>query len=259
MKFLLPLLSLLLLWTSVCPAVSTAATGTLQVLPLELSLIHPQRPYSLLVGKRTAEGYDTDLTREAKFSSSNPAVARVDDFGWVHPVADGTATISVSAAGRAEKVEVRVQLPPKAPLPSFRQDIMPVLSKGGCNAGACHGYSLGKNGFKLSLRGADAEKDFLALTDEFSERRINRHNPPSSLLLLKALGDLPHEGGVRLEQGTEAHAQLLQWIGAGAPDDAPSLPSLVSVHIAPQKVVVGPGAREPYRVVMKAMEAEVGR
>ena len=85
---------------------------------------------------------------------------------------------------------------------SFRQDVMPVLSKAGCNAGACHGYSLGKNGFKLSLRGADPEKDYLALTDEFAERRINRNNPDASLLLLKPLGDLPHEGGVRMDRGS---------------------------------------------------------
>ncbi len=259
MKSLLPSLTALLLWTNLCPAasVTATATGPLQVLPRELALIHLQRPHSLVVGTRTPEGYDLDLTREAKFISSDPAVARVDDSGWVHPVANGRATVSVSAGGRTENVEVRVQLPPKAPQPSFRQDIMPLLSKGGCNAGACHGYSLGKNGFKLSLRGADAEKDFLVLTDEFSERRINRSNPPSSLLLLKALGDLPHEGGVRMEQGTEAYDHLLQWIGAGAPDDAPTLPSLVSVHIAPQKVVLGPSASQQFQLTAKYSDGSV--
>lgn len=257
MKSLLPFLTALLLWTNLCPAVSATATGPLQVLPRELSLIHPKRPHSLVVGTHTPAGYDVDLTREAKFSSSDPAVARVDDSGWVHPVSDGRATVSVSAGGRTENVEVRVQLPPKAPQPSFRQDIMPLLSKGGCNAGACHGYSLGKNGFKLSLRGADAEKDFLVLTDEFSARRINPHNPPASLLLLKALGDLPHEGGARLEQGTEAYDHLLQWIGAGAPDDVPTLPSLVSVHIAPQKVVLGPNTSQQFQLTAKYSDGSV--
>src|SRR6185436_16502648 len=139
-----------------------------------------QRPHSLLVRARAQDGYDADLTGSATFSSSDEKVARVDLLGWVQPVANGQATITVQAAGKTAKVNVTVQLPAEPVAYSFRQDVMPVLSKGGCNAGACHGYSLGKNGFKLSLRGADAEKDFLALTDEFAERRINRSNPPAS-------------------------------------------------------------------------------
>jgi len=129
--------------------------------------------------------------------------------------------------------------------------VMPVLSKGGCNAGACHGYSLGKNGFKLSLRGADAEKDFLALTDEFAERRINRSNPPASLLLLKPLGDLPHEGGVRLDHGTLMHETVLRWIAEGAKDDAPTLPKLVSISIQPEKVTVSPRSQQQFQLVAK--------
>ena len=38
---------------------------------------------------------------------------------------------------------------------SFRHDVMPVLSRAGCNQGACHGNLNGKGGFKLSLRGED--------------------------------------------------------------------------------------------------------
>jgi hypothetical protein len=157
----------------------------------------------------------------------------------------------VQAAGHVATVEVKVQLPGTQVPCSFRQDVMPVLSKGGCNAGACHGYSLGKNGFKLSLRGSDAEKDYLALTDEFAERRINRSNPPASLLVLKPLGDLPHEGGVRIDHDDLMHRALVRWLSEGAKDDPPSLPKIVSVRIQPEKVVVRPHAQQQFQVTAK--------
>jgi hypothetical protein len=226
-------------------------TGDLQVTPSVVTLTHLQRPHSLLVRARAQGGYDADLTGGATFSSSDEKVARVDLLGWVQPVANGQAAITVQAAGKTAKVNVTVQLPAEPVAYSFRQDVMPVLSKGGCNAGACHGYSLGKNGFKLSLRGADAEKDFLALTDEFAERRINRSNPPASLLLLKPLGDLPHEGGVRLDHGTLMHETVLRWIAEGAKDDPPTLPKLVSISIQPEKVTVSPRSQQQFQLVAK--------
>src|SRR5213075_590005 len=152
-------------------------------------------------------------------------IAVVDAFGWVRPVASGKTSITITAAGKSATLPVTVELKPTTPV-SCRHEVMPVFSKGGCNMGACHGYSLGKNGFKLSLRGADPEKDYLALTDEFAERRINRHNPAASLLLLKPLGDLPHEGGVRMDQGGTLHETLRRWIAESAKDDPPTLPKL---------------------------------
>ncbi|MEN9573148.1 MAG: hypothetical protein RL514_1003 [Verrucomicrobiota bacterium] len=225
--------------------------GDLIATPASLTLVHAQRPHSLVVMARTKGGYDVDFTGTATFRSSNEKVARVSPAGWVQPVANGTATLTVQASGKTSKVTVNVQLPAEPTASSFRQDVMPVLSKGSCNAGACHGYSLGKNGFKLTLRGADAEKDYPALTDEFMERRINRHNPAASLVLLKALGDLPHEGGVRFDHGGLLHETMRRWIAEGARDDAPTLPTLVSLSIFPEKVVAMPKARQQFQLVAK--------
>src|SRR5688572_11696582 len=80
---------------------------------------------------------------------------------------------------------------------SFQTDVMAVLSRGGCNQGACHGNLNGKGGLKLSLRGEDPEADFLTLTREMLGRRTDPHRPDESLLLRKATGQVPHEGGVR--------------------------------------------------------------
>ena len=60
---------------------------------------------------------------------------------------------------------------------SFVRDVMPAMSKMGCNAGTCHGSLNGKNGFKLSLRGYDPLFDHRALTDDIAGRRINRARP----------------------------------------------------------------------------------
>src|SRR5262245_10463722 len=80
---------------------------------------------------------------------------------------------------------------------SFRPEVMAVLSRAGCNMGACHGNQNGKNGFKLSLRGEDPALDFNALTHDTFGRRVDRHRPENSLLLAKATAAVPHEGGKR--------------------------------------------------------------
>src|SRR5437867_13253160 len=80
---------------------------------------------------------------------------------------------------------------------SFRNDVMAVLSKAGCNAGACHGNKSGKAGLKLSLRGQDAEQDYLALTRDTFARRANRLDPDQSLILLKPTTAIPNEAGLR--------------------------------------------------------------
>src|SRR5438105_4568361 len=80
---------------------------------------------------------------------------------------------------------------------SFRNEVMAVLSKAGCNQGACHGNQNGKNGFKLSLRGQDPDFDLASLSRDMHGRRIDPLKPDESLLLLKATAKVPHEGGRR--------------------------------------------------------------
>src|SRR5688500_20404108 len=85
------------------------------------------------------------------------------------------------------------------PSSTFRNQVQPILSKAGCNAGACHGAAAGQNGFRLSLRGYDDEGDFVTLTRQSLGRRINPADPGRSLLLLKSTGTIPHKGGKRFE------------------------------------------------------------
>src|SRR5688500_674047 len=94
---------------------------------------------------------------------------------------------------------------------SFRNDVMAVLSKAGCNAGTCHGNKNGKGGFALSLRGEDWRRDFDTLTRRDAGRRVNRFEPPQSLLLLKPSMAIPHEGGRRFRPGDPAYRILHDW------------------------------------------------
>ena len=100
----------------------------------------------------------------------------------------------------------------------FRTDVMAVLSKAGCNAGTCHGNANGKGGFKLSLRGQDPDLDWKAIAREQGGRRVNLIEPAQSLVLMKSLGAIAHEGGQRFDLAAPEHGILLQWIRSGARD-----------------------------------------
>lgn len=100
---------------------------------------------------------------------------------------------------------------------SFRNDVMPVLTRVGCNQGACHGAEAGKGGFRLSLLGYDPEADYRAITREGNGRRVVRSQPEASLLLRKARMQLPHGGGLRLAPGSSELAVLSGWLAEGAP------------------------------------------
>src|SRR3954463_14150849 len=107
------------------------------------------------------------------------------------------------------------------PVPTFERDIEPILTRAGCNAGACHGKASGQNGFKLSLLGFDPEFDHLAITREASGRRILRAIPEQSLLLQKATARVPHGGGRRIDPAGPFYETLRRWIVAGFPRTPP--------------------------------------
>jgi hypothetical protein len=115
----------------------------------------------LLVSDGTA-----DVTREARYASSNPAVALVDAKGYVTPAGDGSAQITITRGPDKLEIPVRVTGFRAGRSVDFKREIVPLLSRLGCNAGGCHGKASGQNGFKLSLFGFDARFDHEAITKE---------------------------------------------------------------------------------------------
>jgi hypothetical protein len=133
---------------------------------------------------------------------------------------------------------------------SFRNEVMAVLSRGGCNLGACHGNQNGKNGFKLSLRGESPEFDFAVLTRDHLGRRTDRLNPAASLLLTKATGTTAHEGGKRFDVGSPEYDILHRWIAGGLRSDPENAPTLRRLDVTPiSQVLVAPIDR----VTLRAM------
>src|SRR3954454_23963971 len=108
---------------------------------------------------------------------------------------------------------------------TFERDVLPVLTRAGCNAGACHGKARGQNGFQLSLLGHDADFDYAALTREARGRRVFPAAPEFSLLLRKPAGQVPHGGGRRLEPGSAGYGVLLRWVSAGTPRQPAGAPA----------------------------------
>ncbi len=121
---------------------------------------------------------------------------------------------------------------------SFRNDIMAILSKAGCNAGACHGNANGKASFKLSLRGESSELDFYALTHDQFSRRVDLMEPDQSLLLLKATAQLAHEGGQRFKTNSWGYQAMRNWVEQGATNDLATAIVLRRLEVLPREAIL---------------------
>lgn len=132
--------------------------------------------------------------------------------------------------------------------PLFSRHVVPLFSRLGCNAGSCHGAVQGKNGFRLSLFGADPAADYQRLLREFGGRRLNLAEPEASLLLQKASGRVPHEGGKLLEVGSPGYQMLLTWLVRGAPLDAVEKSQVQELTVEPRQHTAKGGTNYALRV-----------
>ena len=131
---------------------------------------------------------------------------------------------------------------------SFRDEVVPILTKNGCNGGGCHGKSEGQNGFKLSLLGFEPQEDYHNLVIESRGRRLMASAPEFSLLLRKATGDLPHGGGARLEPGSADYQILVRWMEEGAEGMRVDEPAVARIEITPPTAVLHGGSEHKLRV-----------
>ncbi len=135
----------------------------------------------------------------------------------------------------------RLEATEPTPSVSFVNDVVPLLTKSGCNTGVCHAKAGGgQNGFQLSLLGFEPKEDFEHLVNEGRGRRLFPSAPDQSLLLVKATGKIPHGGGVRFEEQSKSTELLLNWIRQGANYDGDSAPKLVTFEVVPREGSVNP-------------------
>lgn len=120
----------------------------------------------------------------------------------------------------------------------FGTDVVPVLTKLGCNGGGCHGKATGQNGFKLSLFGFEPDEDYDSLVKEARGRRLFPAAPERSLLLLKATSSVPHGGGRRLDESSDDYRILRDWIAQGAVPPRADDPRLVRIEVSPDEQIL---------------------
>jgi hypothetical protein len=177
----------------------------------------------LLVDGRFADGGVRDVSGKVTLSVADPKVATVSEGGMVQARGDGRTTLIArfpvsQGAGSPPtlRVPIRVQGVAKAEPPRYVTDVLPVLTRAGCNQGACHGAQQGKGGFRLSLLGYDPDFDHEQIVRASGGRRLSRVQPDGSLLLRKPLAEVAHKGGRRFAAGSLEHRILRDWIVGGA-------------------------------------------
>jgi hypothetical protein len=233
---------------SLCAAGTTVPKG-LSVLPSRFALhgLHDGR--QLLVTLTDLAGKARDVTHEARYRAVPPGVVRISSTGYVHPAGKGSATVEVESAGQTCTVRVEVSAYDRDRPLHFGNDIVPLLTRYGCNAGGCHGKASGQNGFKLSLFGFDPAFDYNAIVKEARGRRVFPASPDNSLLLAKPAGRVPHGGGRRLPADGEAYRTIRRWIEQGMPLGDEKAPTLTKIRLLPAGRVLERHGRQQLAVL----------
>lgn len=230
---------------------SAAASDALAIYPPRVQLDGPRARQQLVVEHLKQGRAAGDLTAVARFSSSAPWIVEVTASGELIPRADGEARITAAAAGRKASAPVQVRSQRSAPKRSFRNDVLPLLTRAGCNSGACHGAAAGKGGLRLTLRGYDPAQDHHALTVQARARRVDRAAPARSLAIQKAVMEIPHGGGPRFRKDSRDYQVLLDWVTEGASGPVEEDPQITGIRIYPEVSNVAPGKRQQVLVIAR--------
>ena len=213
--------------------ISLADSPAIRIEPAPIALEGAEDRRQVAVSMDGLDGTEKDLTASARYEIIPSGVAEVSPTGVLTPRLDGAARLRVEVGGQYIEVPVEVRDSGRSRSSSYRLDVAALLSKAGCNSGACHGNINGKGGFRLSLRGDDPAFDLASMTRDTFGRRADLSEPSKSLIVLKPTGQVPHEGGLRFATGSPEAAALLRWIGSGAKDDLATVPKLVRLDVFP--------------------------
>ncbi|GAB5402317.1 MAG: DUF1549 domain-containing protein [Aureliella sp.] len=212
--------------------------------PPAISLAGSQDYQGVVAVATRDDGVTLDVTEQVTWAVADPKLAQLKNYQLV-PL-DAGKTKLVARWNKLEATsEIEIKDAEAARPVSFHLDVMPVLTRTGCNTGSCHGAARGKDGFRLSLFGFDPAGDYQRITREIGIRRVNLAIPEQSLIYLKGIGGVPHSGGKRMEPDGEYAATLLRWLKSGALADASTPPTCTKVDLfPPQAVLEGEGATQ---------------
>ena len=189
-----------------------------------------------------------DLTADTAFTSVDPSIVTVNEHGQLLGITNGETKLTIKVGDHSVERSVVVSGIEETPATEFVRDIAPILTKAGCNMGACHATQHGQGGFKLSVFGFEPSADREAIMRDRHQRRANMVAPEKSLFLLKPTMTVPHGGGKRLAPKSVEHQTLVAWLknGAPAPKKEPAIVTALSVH--PKQRVGKQGLSQQLRV-----------
>jgi len=224
------------------------ANAGIVVNPPVVELGSPEVTYQVLVTEQPSTGGQLDRTRSARYEVVDTNIAIVNPDGLIRPRHDGKTELIVRYVDDTVRVPITVRGVDHPQPVSFRHEIMPILTKSGCNSGGCHGKADGQNGFKLSVFGYDADIDYDSLTKGGRGRRVFSASPDQSLLLLKGSAQVPHGGGRKLKPNSHRYRLLRRWIDEGAHRDLGRHAALVRIEVQPKQISLSPHGHQQLRV-----------
>lgn len=191
----------------------------------------------LLVLGTFSTGQTRDLTRKARYRI-DASLAEISATGYVSALREGKATLQAEVDGIQTKVALTVSDIERDLPVHFANEVVPILTRYGCNAGGCHGKSGGQNGFQLSLLGFEPGEDYEFLKRESKGRRVLVGAPEHSLLLRKATGAMPHGGGGKLPKDSAAYRVLKRWVEQGMPAGRTGDAVVTRIEVLPREQVM---------------------
>jgi hypothetical protein len=213
------------------------APSKVEVFPDHVDLTTSRDFQTIVVQATYPDGVTRDLTAQSQFALADASLARIEG-NKLTPTKDGATKLSVAVAGQTITLPVTVKDATADRPISFRLDVMPVMTRSGCNVGGCHGAARGKDGFHLSLFGYDPEGDYQTITRQQIGRRINLALPEDSLMLTKSTGKVQHTGGELFKADSELYSTVLRWLRAEAPNDKPDVAKVTGIEIMPTHMVM---------------------
>jgi hypothetical protein len=233
---------------------SLATLARIEILPSSIAIHGPHYGQRLLVEGTFTDGHQEELTSRATLTISDAKVAIIDKNDFVLPLGDGQATVTSTVQGHRASAPLIVKDYWTASAWSFRNDVLPVMTKMGCNSGPCHGAAAGKNGFKLTLRGYDPVADYYTITHQANARRTDRMEPGRSLILLKPTLTVPHGGGRRFDVGSPEYKVMAGWLAQGMPPPGDSDALVTDIQVLPREASLRSGAEQ--QLIVRAVYSD---
>ncbi len=202
----------------------------------------------LIITGQLNSGRLQDLSSNVTYDVGDAKLLRVTSAGRIIPLANGSTVVTARFGDKTATVNVKAEaMDVDLPI-NFTNQVVPIFTKLGCNSGGCHGKSGGQNGFALSLLGFVPELDFQTLVKEDRGRRLFPAAPDSSLLLLKATGQMAHAGGKRMEKGADEYKLIRRWIASGTPFGSDKDPIVTKITVSPEHRILSRNNQQQFAV-----------